>query len=162
MAPVVSSARVAALLLLVLLSAAAAPQAALAAHDDGVPGLLECADAAERVGENNLLIRLSACGAGTSPACCTAAKGLLQLGEGGELAGCVCRPLVLETTLQRVEANPLAKNFGVTRDSVLNIMKTCGIKYAGGEGENQCPCALHDKHCGDTHHGHRRLFAFPA
>jgi hypothetical protein len=163
MAPVVLPARAAAALLLfvaaILLSAA--PQAARAeGHDGGLPGLLDCSEAADKLGENNLLIRLSACASGTTPACCTTARGLLQLGEGGELAGCVCRPLALELTLSRIEANTLAKSFGVTRDTVTSILKNCGIKYAGGEGENQCPCSDH-KHCGDKHGG-RRLFASAA
>jgi hypothetical protein len=146
------------LLLLLLLLLAAGPQAALARGGGGggdVPGILECAQAAERVGENNLLIRLAGCAAGTSATCCESARGLLQLGGPGELAGCVCRHIVLEQTLSRVEQNPLAKNFGVTRASVLNILQQCGVKYAGGEGENACPAPCHkNKHCskhGDTH-----------
>jgi hypothetical protein len=102
------------------------------------PSIIQCAQAAEQVGESNLLIRLASCSAGISESCCSSASGLLQAGGGGELAGCVCSPLFLQTTLSRVESNDLAKRFGVTRDTVLNILKGCKIKYSGGEGESSC------------------------
>jgi hypothetical protein len=72
-------------------------------------------------------------------------------------------PLALETTYSRVENNQLAKNFGVTRDTVATILKDCGIKYYGGEGANACPSKHESKWemsgsgNGDSKHGRRRL-----
>jgi hypothetical protein len=106
-----------------------------------VPGILQCAQSAEQVGEDNLLIRLAPCASGTNAACCESASGLLQLGGGGELAGCPCAQLFFNTMLDRVANNPLAKSFSVTRESVMNILTSCGIKYAGGEGDNACPAS---------------------
>lgn len=123
-----------------------------------VPGILQCAQAAQDVGEDNLLIRLAPCASGTNAACCDSAKGLLQIGGGGELAGCPCSDLFLNTMLDRVANNPLAKSFSVTRESVMAILRDCKIKYAGGEGDNACPASgglLGLKHGGglDKHSG---------
>lgn len=157
--------------LLVLVAAVAAPRVALAQQ---VPGILQCAQAAESVDEDSLLLSLASCAAGTNEACCKSAQDLLQLGGPGALAGCPCLAAVLDATLTRVEQNELAKNFGVTRETVLTILRECDIKHAGGEGEDACPSSSsmhsfggkffgggdsdgkHGKHGGG---GRRRVFA---
>jgi hypothetical protein len=150
MAAARSAAAALALALVAVALVASAPAGAAAQQ---VPGILQCAQSAQNVGEDNLLIRLAPCASGTNAACCDSAKGLLQLGGGGELAGCLCQSLVLEQTLSRVESNQLAKNFGVSRDSVMAILRDCKIKYAGGEGESACPSSMGLKHGGWDKHG---------
>lgn len=127
-----------AVVLLVVVSLALSLSAA--ANAQGVPSILECARAGSG-GEDAFLLKLAPCASGTNSECCSSAQSLLAIGGngGGGLNGCMCQSLALSSTLDRVEANELAKSFGVTRDSVMKIFKDCGIQYAGGEGKSACP-----------------------
>lgn len=140
----------AAALLSLLVLAAAAPRAALA---QGEPSLLQCLQASQNLDENSLMLSLAPCAAGTSAACCDAARPILDVGGTGPVAGCVCSELGLEQTLSRVESNDLAKNFGVTRESVMTILRECKIRYAGGTGANECPSGSSKHGAGKKHDG---------
>lgn len=54
------------------------------------PAPPQCRAEYEKLGPTGLLLKLAPCQAGVSDACCTAAKGLAKIGEGGPLAGCLC------------------------------------------------------------------------
>ncbi|KAI8471788.1 MAG: hypothetical protein J3K34DRAFT_227252 [Monoraphidium minutum] len=108
------------LVMIAALAAAAASQA---------PSSSDCLATTQSIGENSLLLRLSACQSGASSSCCSAANGLLS--GSGELGNCLCNQDVLDQTLSTIESNPLAQSSGVTGAAINQVLQECGVPLPG-------------------------------
>eukprot|EP00983_Pelagomonas_calceolata_P071167 1151102-Pelagomonas_calceolata.AAC.1 len=116
-----------ALMVLALLAAASAAQ---------IPPQEDCQAKFEEMGTNSLLSQFQPCQRGVTEECCervgprtvgSEGQSIVGFTESAPLGGCLCHEHIFDELVKGINSNTLAR------------LQQCGVPFAYGTGESQCP-----------------------